>query len=98
MDAETRAYLEAPRVALAVERWRQARNGRTPDSLADLTPDFLPTVPLDPFDSQPLRYKKLNPGFIVYSIGADFTDDGGLPQPVDSSLTNHYDITFTVRR
>jgi hypothetical protein len=34
-------------------------------------------------------------GYVVYSIGADMTHDGGIEK--GSGLTN-YDITFTVER
>jgi hypothetical protein len=101
-DAEVLAKLQISRVALEVERWRLAHGGRAPDSLAELVPDFAPSIPLDPFDNQPLRYKKLARGFLVYSIGADFTDDGGKEKTgdkaSDDSDSDHYDITFSVER
>lgn len=92
------AYLRTDRAAIAVERWRLAHNGRIPDSLNQLVPDFLPAVPTDPFDGKPLRYKKLAHGYVVYSIGHDFTDDGGKEEPADADDSTHYDITFTVGR
>jgi hypothetical protein len=98
MDAEVIAKLQVTRVALEIERWRLAHGGRAPDSLADLTPGFAPSIPLDPFDNNPLRYKKLPQGFLIYSIGADFTDDGGMAKPADYTDTNHYDIPFSVER
>jgi hypothetical protein len=98
-DAEARAKMQVTRVALEVERWRLAHAGRAPDSLADLVPEFAPSVPLDPFDNHPLRYKKLPRGFLVYSIGADFTDDGGKEKTVAAEVNGeHYDITFSVER
>src|SRR5262249_30704375 len=57
-----RAYLRCAIAALAVERYRQANNGRWPDSLAALGPKFLAKVPLDPYDGQPLRYRRLPDG------------------------------------
>jgi len=98
MDAEVIAKLQVAGVALEIERWRLAHGGRAPDSLADLTPQFAPSIPLDPFDNNPLRYKKLPQGFLVYSIGADFTDDGGKAKTGDEDDTDHYDITFSVER
>jgi len=98
LDAETRAKMQVARVALEVERWRLAHGGRTPDSLAELVPEFAPSVPLDAFDNNPLHYKKLARGFLVYSIGADFTDDGGKEKPADADDSDHYDITFSVER
>jgi hypothetical protein len=37
----------------------------------------LDTVPLDPFDGQPLRYEKKAAGYALYSIGPDLRDDSG---------------------
>jgi len=98
MDAEVIAKLQVTRVALEIERWRLAHGGRAPDSLAELTPEFEPSIPLDTFDNNPLRYKKLPQGFLIYSIGADFTDDGGKAKTSDDDHTVHYDIPFSVER
>jgi hypothetical protein len=97
-EASLVAQVRATRTAIAVERWRLAHNSDLPDSLAQLVPDFLPLVPPDPFDGQPLRYKKLARGYVVYSVGPDFTDDGGKEKPANASDSAHYDITFTVER
>jgi hypothetical protein len=35
-------------------------------------------VPLDPFDGQPLRCKLLPDGVVVYSVGYDGADNGGV--------------------
>jgi hypothetical protein len=71
-----RASLRCALVMVALEKYRQA-NGRWPKSLAELTPAFIPAVPMDPFDFQPLRYKRLADGVVVYSIGEDRIDNGG---------------------
>jgi hypothetical protein len=97
-EAAAIAQIRVTRTALAIERWRLAHNGNVPDSLVALVPDFLPAVPTDPFDEQPLRFKKLAHGYVVYSTGRDFTDDGGKPEPAEAKNTDHYDITFTVER
>jgi hypothetical protein len=73
---EQQAPLRCGVVALAAERYRRA-NGRWPETLADLKGAYLPDVPLDPFDGQPLRYRKDEQGVVVYSIGPDRQDDGG---------------------
>ncbi len=67
LEAHRRTML----VALAVERYRWRHNGQLPDRLEQLAPDLLPTLPPDPFDDNPLRYKRLPAGFMVYSIGPD---------------------------
>ncbi|MHC4192607.1 MAG: hypothetical protein ACYS8I_00705 [Planctomycetota bacterium] len=90
------AKLRSAQTALAVQRYRLAE-GRLPGALADLVPDYLDTVPLDPFDGNDLRYKKLNVGFVVYSIGEDGKDDGGRER-TSGSARSSYDLTFTVER
>jgi hypothetical protein len=76
LDIQHFADMDNMRAALAVERYRLVQ-GRLPDSLADLVPQFLEAVPEDPFTGGPLIYRKLEDGYIVYSLGADTTDNGG---------------------
>jgi hypothetical protein len=64
-------------VGLACERFR-LKSGRWPKGLSELPADLLPGgVPFDPFDAKPLRYRNLDDGVVVYSVGPDGTDDGG---------------------
>ena len=73
---QDQAELRSAVAAIACERHRQA-TGQWPDSLAELPKSLLPAVPRDPFDGQPLRYRKLPDGVVVYSVGYDGKDDGG---------------------
>lgn len=93
------AHLRSARVALAVQRYRLA-SGKLPDTLGDLVPAYLQAVPTDPFDGKELRYKKLEAGFVVYSIGEDLSDDGGKEMPKDSKerRNSKWDATFIVER
>jgi hypothetical protein len=86
------ADLRCARAALAAERYRRS-HGDWPQSLADLVPRFLPTVPLDPFDGKPLRYRKTDHGAIVYSVGEDGCDDGGDPNPPPNAIPPR-DVVF----
>jgi hypothetical protein len=61
---------------IACERYRM-KTGRWPASLAVLVPEYLPAVPNDPFDNQPMRFKKLPDGVLIYTTGTDRADDGG---------------------
>ncbi|MCO6439183.1 MAG: hypothetical protein J5J06_18995 [Phycisphaerae bacterium] len=66
---------------LASERYRLA-NGAFPAELSDLVPAFLDGVPADPFDDKPLRLKHEDDGaLVIYSIGANETDDDGSIDP-----------------
>ncbi len=50
-----------------------------PATLDELVPSILPAVPPDRFDGEPLRYALVDGEPVVYSIGTDRDDDGGLP-------------------
>ncbi len=71
------AYWRCLIVLVALERYRQAK-GVWPATLDELVPGLLKAVPLDPNDGKPLRYKKLSDGVVVYSVGRDKVDDGGI--------------------
>jgi hypothetical protein len=62
----------------AVHRYQLAHQA-SPGSLDELVPRFLPAVPTDPFGGRPLRYRRTPDGFLVYSVGEDEVDDGGVP-------------------
>src|SRR5262249_35584336 len=64
-------------VLAAVERYRQ-EEGKWPASLTALVPKSLRAVPLDPWDGKPRRYRKVADGVIVYSVGHDGIDNGGV--------------------
>jgi len=70
------ALVQCAITAVAAERYRRA-HGSWPDALADLTPALLPEVPRDPFDGQPLRYRRLDDGAVIYSVGPDGQDNNG---------------------
>ena len=81
VHAKADRSLTTARLAMAVaalERHRLA-NGGYPKALADLVPRFLPTVPLDPMDGQPLRYRLNADGsFTLYGVGTNHADDNGV--------------------
>ncbi|HOC93971.1 MAG TPA: hypothetical protein PKH33_16610 [bacterium] len=53
----------------------ESEYGELPASLESLVPEFLPSVPIDPFDGSPLRYDKEKRA--VYSVGQNLIDEGG---------------------
>jgi predicted Ser/Thr protein kinase len=86
------ARLRGAVAAVAAERFRRA-HGRWPEALAELTPLLLPEVPLDPFDGAPLRYRRVDDGVVVYSVGTDRQDNNGtLDRP--NALRNGADVGF----
>ena len=49
-------------------------HGAWPDSLADLTPEYLPDVPEDPFTGQPIVYHCDGPGYWLYCLPPETAD------------------------
>lgn len=101
IDTSCTAKALAAQTALAVGRYRLAE-GHLPESLENLVPAYLESVPKDPFDGQNLRYITRESGFVVYSINDDLTDNGGAEH--DSKNRDRrgkplpWDITFIIER
>jgi hypothetical protein len=74
---DTHALQRVTMTALALRLYRK-ENGRYPENLQQLVPKYLPSVPIDPYDGKPLRYRKLQKGFKVWSVGGNRKDDGGV--------------------
>ena len=70
------AQLTEGATAAAIERYRLA-NGVPPAQLDDLVPAYLDDTPADPFDLEPLRYRREGDSYVLYSIGENGVDDGG---------------------
>jgi hypothetical protein len=52
------ADLRLTRLYLALRLYHLEHSGALPADLAELVPAYLPKIPLDPFDGQPLRYDR----------------------------------------
>ncbi len=63
--------------AIAAEKFR-LQHQRWPASIDELK---LPAAILDPFEDKPLRMKLVPDGLVIYSIGTDKKDDGGMVLP-----------------
>ncbi|MHC4248377.1 MAG: hypothetical protein ACYS9X_04550 [Planctomycetota bacterium] len=66
-------------LGLSCEIFRSAE-GRYPAKLDELAPEFVKELPPDPFTGKPLKYELRDDGaaFIVYSVGDNLKDDGGV--------------------
>ncbi len=53
------------------------RHGDYPDTLAELVPSQLTAISLDLFDGKPMKYRKVDDRYLVYSVGLNETDDFG---------------------
>lgn len=71
--------------ACALERYR-LKHGAFPQDLAPLVPDYLPSLPIDPMNRQPLRYQSTDNGwFKLWSVGLNGRDDGGVMKRGDDN-------------
>ena len=75
---------------LAVERYRRAHRGTPPQSLNELVPAFLPSVPEDPHQpGQPIVYRRDSDAYVIYSVDANRKDDGGEFYGHGAAVTKH---------
>lgn len=74
----------------------QMEKGRWPQNLDELVPEYLDEVPLDPFGLKPLNYKKREGKWIIYSIGPDGKDDGGIKEYVYGEAEEGTDLIYMV--
>jgi len=62
---------------LAIKRYDKDKSNY-PQSLDELVAaDYLKELPIDPYSDKPLVYRRTDDNFILYSVGLNFTDDGG---------------------
>ncbi len=78
-DLLNRHYEEDVRVAatqtlMALKAYKQDTN-RLPSSLNELVPEYLSSVPRDPYDEKNLKYSETKK--IIYSVGKDKISSGG---------------------
>lgn len=83
-------------VAIAVERHR-LQNQNLPASLEDLAPRLMGELPKDPFSGMPLLFRPMNNGYVIYSVGADLKDHGGVSS-LGKDPNRSRDVTFGVER
>jgi len=86
-------YMKVNAVALTAKRYH-LDHGYWPSTPADLVPEYLAGLPMDPLSVvnprdalKPLIFKPAPFGLIVYSVGTDGVDDGG-------TRYNHEGINF----
>ncbi len=82
--------VRATQTIIAVLRYRQDK-GRLPENLEQLvTAGYLKKLPIDPFSDKLFVYKKTGDNFLLYSIGSNFTDDGGKVARNDKGKVKKY--------
>lgn len=85
--ARAAAHLAVVDALIATRRFH-LRNGRLPESIDQLVPDFLPEVPLDPLstDAQPLNLMTVDGRTKIYSVGLNRVDDQGFGESGGASI------------
>lgn len=79
-------------MALFGVRYHVQREKSLPAKLDDLVPHYLPTVPLDSFSGEALRYDAKRG--LIWSVGIDFKDDGG--RPTEIPMSDHDEPTVVI--
>ncbi len=90
------AVLREGRLALGLKLYK-SRNGAYPETLAELRPDILKTTLSDPFTGGDFVYRRKGEGFILYSLGENGQDDGGIFY-VKGSRLQYTDIAWRCER
>ncbi|HEX7900707.1 MAG TPA: hypothetical protein VF950_23310 [Planctomycetota bacterium] len=80
-QATAEARIGTSRAAAALRRYRDAR-GDYPQSLESIR-DLLPEPPIDPFTGRPYLYRREGAGFVIWSVGEDLLDGGGVSVETD---------------
>jgi hypothetical protein len=93
VNVRAQAQLRCAVVAVAAERYRLMHQSWPASAAELLRSGLLASMPVDPFDGQPLRWRLLPDGLVVYSVGYDRVDNGGLPVRGDSGAEGS-DIVF----
>lgn len=75
--AEMLARARASAAAVAVARYQRDHAGATPDSLRKLIPEYLSSLPIDPYSGAELTLRRDSTGYKIYSVGANRKDDRG---------------------
>ena len=78
--AETDVLRQLMIASLALKRYH-VRQGRFPETLDALCPEYAPKPLTDPIDGKPLRYRPQPDGtYLLYSVGWDAQDNSGDPE------------------
>ena len=77
--AETSAHRAAVSCVVAILEFR-AKENRLPKRLDELVPQFPKSAAIDPYSGRPFVYRVNQDGtdFVLYSVGSDQDDDGGV--------------------
>lgn len=77
-NAETRANTrrDQTQLALALAEYHRV-HGQYPETLENLSPEYLKTIPKDRYTDKPLKYRTQDKGYLLYNLGPNGKDDQG---------------------
>jgi hypothetical protein len=101
VDAESRcrAQLALARAAMGLIKFRQEGGDlRTFSKWEQVIPEFVPSTPIDSFNGQPLRFRfdGQSNRLLLYAVGHDRDDDGGIRPNEKNGLLEDGDLVFVV--
>ena len=77
---------ELTKVAVALAA-HKAETGRYPEGLAELEGKYFQESPTDLFaDGAPLKYRRTAKGYLLYSVGENQQDDGGVHEFAEGDI------------
>lgn len=76
---QAQADIDLCRLVLALKAHKRD-TGAYPATIKQLQPSLDWTIPGDPFSGQPYVYRRQEQGFILYSVGENAVDDGGMSE------------------
>ena len=79
-------------LALAAYRYHLQHN-KWPTKAEELVGDYLKEVPVDILTGQPLRFRIEDNQPLIYSVGLDYDDDGGVDATVETEVIQRDNIT-----
>jgi hypothetical protein len=65
-------------LAFALAGYRAEHDKKYPKSLAEVAPQYIDAIPKDPYADGEFHYKLDDDGYLLYSVGANGRDDGGI--------------------
>src|SRR5688572_16181064 len=77
------ALVRCTGAVIAIEGYRRDHGGAVPTRLAELVPAYLPSVPVDPFSGEELKYTTGPSQYSVYSVWLDRADNRNILTPRD---------------
>ena len=73
-----RMRMDLTACAYALAAFKAENNNNYPEQLEQLAPKYLPEIPFDIYTGKPLIYRRSESGYLLYSVGANLSDNGGI--------------------